>query len=391
MRRHRGQIIPRGENCFLIRVFQGYEQDETGKCRRKYHSETYHGPLKQAERHLTKILREMDQGTFTEPSRETLNHYLDRWLAVAAKPRVSGSTYHDYEWLLKTYVRPVLGQRRLSQVKPLDVQTLYTKMQEQGLSARTIRYTHAVLRNAFAQAVKWQVLPQNPTQHVDLPGRGHKEMQCLSEVQAQRFLEAAQNDPYYPLFLLAITTGMRPGEYLALRWEDINFEAGTLSVQRTLVKRSGKHIADDSGTGWCFKEPKTSKSRRLIKLPHGVVQALRAHRTKQAEQRLSTGSAYRNLGLVFAGEEGQPLDEHNLVRRHFKPILREAGLPESVRLYDLRHTCATLLLAAGENPKIVSERLGHASVTLTLDTYSHVLPDMQQGAADKLQTMFFRK
>ena len=199
----------------------------------------------------------------------------------------------------------------------------------------------------------------------------------LTPEQVSRFLEAAKNDPWYALFLTAVTTGMRPGEYLALQWKDINFETRTLSVKRTVTPKGE------------FQEPKTARSRRSIRLLPSVIQALRSHRIHQAEWRLKQGEAYVNKDLVFASETGQPLNERNLVNRHFKPILRAAGLPETLRLYDLRHTCATLLLAAGENPKVVSERLGHASVTLTLDTYSHVLPDMQQAAADKLEALLF--
>lgn len=389
--RRRGQIEPRGDDCYRIKVFTGYEQDEMGRLKRCYHSETIHGTKKEAERRLTMLLNELDRGTFIKETKETLNQYLDRWLAVAAKPRVSPSTYADYVWLLKTYVRPVLGKKRLAQVKPVDIQALYTAMLEKGLSARTVRYTHSVLRSALGQAVRWQIIAQNPTQYVDLPRNDHKEMKCLQPLQARRFLEVAQGSPYYALFVIAITTGMRPGEYLALRWEDVNLETGTISVRRSLVTRRTKRAQGGSEPWWQFKEPKTPKSRRTIKLPPGAVQVLKAHRAAQAAQRLAAGPEWQDLDLVFAGEHGQPLDRHNLVRRHFKPLLTMAGLPDSIRLYDLRHTCATLLLAAGENPKVTSERLGHASVNMTLGTYSHVLPDMQQGAAAKLEAMLFRK
>jgi integrase len=367
-----GQIIARGERTFLVRIYMG--RDSEGK--RKYYNHTVHGNKKDAQAYLNQVLRDRDLGLFTEPSRKTLNEYLDQWLETAVKSRVRERTYEDYVTLLARYVRGPLEGRRLSQITPMEVQALYTQMTERGLSARTVRYTHGVLRDAFQQAVKWQLLPRNPAQFVDLPRQEHHEMRAFSPEQATRFLEASQGDPLYPLFLLALTTGMRPGEYLALQWKDLNFETGALSVCRTLA-RNGQ-----------FEDPKTARSRRSVTLLPTVTQALRSHRAQQAAWRLSQGPTYKNMDLVFASETGGPLNEHNLVRRHFKPILKAAGLPNA-RLYDLRHTCATLLLAAGENVKVISERLGHASVALTLDTYSHVLPGMQQAAADKLQALLF--
>jgi integrase len=175
---------------------------------------------------------------------------------------------------------------------------------------------------------------------------------------------------------------MRPEEYLGLQWKDINFERGTVTVRRALVWRR-------KGGGWILEEPKTPQSRRTIPLPVSVLRSLTEHKRKQAEERLRAGTDYQNHDFVFAGEFGTPLLTSNIFRRHFKPILTTAKLPDSIRLYDLRHTCATLLLAAGENPKVVSERLGHASIVLTLDTYSHILPTMQQAATAKLESLLF--
>ena len=228
-----------------------------------------------------------------------------------------------------------------------------------------------------------RMLYQNPASYVDLPRLKKTEMKALSPEEADRFLRAASENRWSTLFALAMTTGMRPGEYLALQWKDVDLKAGTVMVQRALVRRKDG--------GWEFAEPKTPRSRRTIPLPPSVVAALVEHKRKQAEERLAKGPEYKNQGLVFATSTGQPLDQINLSRRHFKPILKAAGLPDTFRMYGLRHTCATLLLAAGENPKVVSERLGHASITLTLDTYSHVLPSMQQGAADRLESILFNR
>jgi integrase len=256
-------------------------------------------------------------------------------------------------------------------------------MLEAGLSARTVRYTHAVLSSALKQAVKWRMISQNPASYVDLPRLKKTEMKSFSPEEAERFLEAASRERWGTLWAVALTTGLRPGEYLALRWPDVDLKAGTVTVRRALVRRK-----DGS---WGFEEPKTARSRRTVPLPPSAVKALAEHKRKQAEERLAKGPAYKNQGLVFATSTGQPLDQINLLRRHFKPILKAAELPTTFRMYDLRHSCATLLLAAGENPKVVSERLGHASVALTLDIYSHVLPSMQQQAAERLEGMLFNR
>ena len=177
---------------------------------------------------------------------------------------------------------------------------------------------------------------------------------------------------------------MRPEEYLALQWQDVDFNRGVVTVRRALVWPR-------KGAGWTFTEPKTARSRRSIPLPASVTAALASHKRQQAAERLKAGAEYQNHDLVFASQEGTPIMMRNLLRRHFKPILKRAKLPDTFRLYDLRHSCATLLLAANEHPKVVSERLGHASVTLTLDTYSHVLPTMQQAATEKLESILFEQ
>ncbi|MEW6047012.1 MAG: site-specific integrase [Bacillota bacterium] len=380
-----GQIIQRGENVFLVRVFLGRDKD--GK--RRYHNKTIHGTKKDAQRYLTAVLRERDLGTFAEPTRMTLDEYLDKWLEAAVKPRVQTRTYEDYEAILKRYVREPLGAKRLHQLMPLDIQGVYSKLLDRGLSAKTICTLHTVLRNALEQAVKWGLISQNPANRVEVPGRRHREMYAMSKDEVAAFLEAAREDRFYTLFLLAVTTGMRPGEYLALQWKDVDLEAGQLYVRRALSRRHNKQDLNTSIPAWSFKEPKTPKSRRSIRLSPTVVQALRLHKAAQAAQRLKAGATYHNLDLVFAGEDGLPLHANSLTRRHFKPILKKAGLPSKIRLYDLRHTCATLLLKARVHPKIVSELLGHSTVTQTLDIYSHVLPDMQEEVPDSMEALLF--
>ena len=383
-----GQIIKRGDNKYLVRVYLGRE---AGK--KKYHNKTINGSKKDAEKYLRKVLRERDLGEYIEPSKQLLSEYLDTWLETAVKIRVRDRTYRDYKEKVRLYIKPDLGNYNLQTLSPEHIQKLYNKMLDDGKSARTVRLTHAILKNALKQAVKWGKTNKNPADLVDLPRQERKEMKVLTPDQAAAFLDAAVFDTWKAFFSLMLSSGMRPSEALALKWSDVDFKKKRVTVCRSLTRTAGG--------GWELQEPKTSRSRRTIPLPGAVIEDLQELKQKQEKEAAErkrviqwnlkgkeTAEKYNEYGFVFAAENGEPMSDKNIYRRHFKPILRDAKLPE-VRLYDLRHTCATLLLAAGENPKIVSERLGHASITLTLDTYSHVLPDMQQAAVEKLEILLF--
>lgn len=322
-------------------------------------------------------------GTFIEPAVLAVKDYLDKWLKTAARQRLRERTYEDYHELLKRYVHPILGDKRLCDVRPLDVQNLYVSLIDRGLSECTVRYTHSILSSAFKQAMKWHMLFYNPCEAVELPRSERREMKAFGTKEAEKFLKAAKANEHGVIFAFALATGMRPEEYLALKWSDLDLQQNTAVVRRVLIRRKGG--------GWYFGEPKTSRSRRTIPLPNSLVRMLAAHRRKQIAERLKAGAAYQNNDLVFATCAGTPHNSRNLAQRQFIAILKSAKLDLDFRLYDLRHSCATLLLVAGENPKVVSERLGHASVVLTLDTYSHVLPSMQQAATEKLEKMLFRR
>jgi len=363
-----GSIIERGKNKYLVRIYMGLGPN--GK--RQYHNKTIHGNKKDAEKYRNKVLREKDTQTFVEPTRQFYSEYLDTWLETAVKIRVRERTYRDYSEKVRLYIKPFLGDIRLPDLAPEHIQALYNDMLESGKSARTVRLTHTILKNALTQAVKWGKITRNPAELVEQPRQDRKEMKCLTPDQAAKFMEVAIYSPWKAFFSLLLASGMRPGEALGLKWTDIDFEKKRVTVNRSLTRKKGG--------GYELQEPKTARSRRTIPLPATVIGDLRDHKQEQKVVKID--------GFVFAAENGEPMSDKNLFRRHFKPLLKEAGLP-GIRLYDLRHSCATLLLAAGENPKVVSERLGHASITLTLDTYSHVLPDMQEAAAEKLEGLLF--
>lgn len=375
-----GQIIEKGERRYLVRLYNG--RDQHGK--KIYYSKLIHGTRTDAERFLRGLLRDKDLGVFVAPSPLSFNEYLDYWLKNSAKQKLSERTYEGYAYLLDRHVRPALGVKKLSGLQPLELQQLYTGLREGGLSPRTIQLVHTIISSSLKQAVKWRMLMHNPAQAVDRPKQIRKEMAALSPEQAAQFLNTARDDRYYILFSIALDTGARPSELLALQWKDIDFEQGLVTIRRTLdYPESGER-------DFKFIEPKTSKSRRSIKISQTNLNNLREHRKVQSEGRLKKGPKWQNLDLIFCTSEGKPLQRRNILRRHLRPILKKAELPETLNLYSLRHTCATLLLGANVNPKIVSERLGHASIVLTLDTYSHVLPNMQQVASENLERILFQ-
>ena len=375
----RGQIIEKGKDKWLVRIFRG--RDEKGV--KLYFNKVINGKKSVAQKYLTGKLREKDLGVFIESSRQTLKEHLNNWLKMI-RTRVAEQTYNSYETLLRVHIHGRIGQIRLSEIKIHDVQKVYAEMQLAGLSARTVRYAHTVLSMALKKAVELNYIVKNPCDFAELPKQVKEETKAFSPEQASLFLHHSKNNKHGLIFEFALMTGMRPEEYLALRWSDIDFSREIVKVQRALVW--------SKGGGFQFGEPKTKKSRRSIPLSKSMFAKLKTHRKKQLEYRFGLGQAYHNLDLVFASEVGNPLHYRNITQRHYEKILENAGLSEEgFVLYSLRHSCATLLLSTGENPKIVAERLGHTSVKMTLDTYSHVLPDMQKGASDKLDALLYRK
>jgi len=385
MTRRSGQIKARGPGRWLVSVYVG--RDGSGKRTDK--TRTVRGTKREAERVLREMLRRKDAGEPLEPTRITVGEYLDRWLEAAAGPRVRPRTFEGYRYLLARHVRPRLGRERLAAVTPLRLQEFYGALREAGCSADAIRKTHGVLRAAFRQAVRWRLLPASPTADVEVPKWRRRQMRALAPEEAERFRQAAAAHPEGLLFLFLLATGMRPEEALGLRWQDVDLEGARVRVVQ-VVERIPRPKGE-AGPRWTFAEPKTAGSRRTVPLPRTLARLLAEHRRRQAAGRLRRGPYWQDHDLVFPGQLGQPLDWHNVSQRAFHAIRRAAGLAEGLRPYDLRHTTATLLLAAGESPKVVAERLGHSTTTLTLDTYAHVLPTMQERATERLEAMLFGK
>jgi integrase len=402
--RRQGSIRQRGSS-FEVRVFLGYETDPiTGKRSRRNHTRTF-DTLEKARKYLNEKLGEKDTGTFIEPSKESLLAYLTRWLDGRQElKKITARTRCDYAALIERYIKPAFEGLKLSEVTAVAVEALYTHMSAPreagglGLSAATVNHVHAILHGAFKKAVKQRLIPYNPAAATERPEVKRKQYTALTDRQVAALWQAARSwpgdpaviekngsdprtgerDRHYALFVVLAMCGLRPGEAYALRWSDLDLDEGLLHVRRTLVNRSsiGKH----------FEVPKTQKSARTLDLPSLVVEALKEHRKLQAAERLKAGTAWQDGDLVFCTTSGTPLEHQNVVNRHFKPLLRMAGLPP-VRLYDLRHSYASLRHKAGHSLLQVSRGLGHSTIKLTGDTYSHLFREEERQAAADLDRL----
>ncbi len=330
---------------------------------------------KEAAEKLAKALSDGATGIFYDDENLTVEEFLDRWLKGSVRGTVRQSTYDRDTNLVKNHLTPALGRIKLKKLSPAHVQAFYRDRLDHGLSPSTVHKLHAILHKALARAVVWHMVPRNVTDAVEPPQPAPKEMRPLSPDEARRFLDTASGERLEALYVLAITTGMRQGELLALRWQDVDLENASLSVRRTLTRDGGRVV---------MGEPKTKKSRRSIHLTPRAVDALRRHLEQQLRDVEVLGDQYVDRGLVFATDTGGPISPSNLRKRSFMKLLAKAKLPH-IRFHDLRHTCATLLLSKGTHPKFVQELLGHATVAITLDTYSHIIPGMGEQTATAME------
>lgn len=369
----RGHIRKRG-NTYSIVVDLG-KDPITGKRKQKWFSG--YKRKKDAEKALSDIISKIENGQYFEAKNITLKEYLDHWLETYAKVNVAPRTYTRYTEFANN-ISSYIGTIKLDKLKPALIQKYYSTLIEEGrLSKSTILKIHRMLHLALKHAVNWQVIPYNPTDAVTPPRPEKPEMKVWDIDTANRFLKEIKDTVMYIPVMLALQTGMRQGEICALKWENVNFRTGFISVVNTMQRINGQLT---------LKQPKTAKSIRSIALLDTTVSELKKHWKKQAELRLLFGQDYNDNGFVCCWEDGRPLDP-NYVSKKFNKLVRELDFP-IIRFHDLRHTHATLLLEQGVNPKIVSERLGHSQIGITLDTYSHVLPHIQKEAVKKLDNMF---
>jgi integrase len=377
----RGSVLKRGPTWSYV-MYLGRD-DQTGKKQQKWVGGFRTKKL--AENALTEALERLRTGTWTDPGRQTVGEYLQGWL-TSVTPSLRPTTAASYRWVIETWVEPRIGKVRLGALTPARLSALYgdllangrTRGDGGGLAPRSVAYTHRILTHALKDAAAWGLLARNPAAVVDPPRASGPEMKVWSAPQVKKFLAYVSDDRLYAMWAILLTTGLRRGEVVGLRWEDVDLRRGTLAIAQTRV--SVGYAVETSA-------PKTARGRRSVSIDPITIRALKAWKTRQDDERRTFGELWHDSGAVFTVEDGSAIHPET-VSAWFKRLTAAAGLPE-IRLHDARHTAATLALAAGIHPKVVSERLGHASISITMDTYSHVVEGMQEEAAKKMASLVY--
>jgi integrase len=355
-------------------VFLGYRD---GKPHRKYVTRRTRA-LVAAE--IGRLLEAQRQGQVITTGGMTVGEWLTTYLEQVAKPQVRPRTYDRYRSDIDGHIVPAIGRHRLDKLRPAHLVALYNTRAAEGLSGASLRHMHAVIRRALNVAVKWQLIAVNPAVLVDAPRAGQHEITPLSAAEAQGLIKAAVGDRMEARWLVGLALVLRQGEALGLWWDDLDLDAGLLRVRRALQRQHGG--------GLVFAEPKTQRSKRTIPLPAQLADVLRQHRVRQEQERITAGSLWQDSPCVFTTPIGTPVDPRNDFRE-FKKLLDRGSLP-SVRLHDLRHTAASLLLAQNVPARVVMEILGHSQIALTMNTYSHVAPEVSREAADRMARLLWQ-
>lgn len=379
----KGSIIKRGDSWRIA-----YDLPREPGEPRKQKFVTFRGSYKEAEAKLREILRQIDTNTYVDPGKMTLGEFLQRWLEDYCKPNLRQTTVDGYAVIIKKHLIPSLGHIKLAKLRPMHIQEYYTKAMRSGradgkgkeLSPTTVLHHHRLLHRALATAVKWQLLARNICDAVDPPRAKRYNARVYDEVAVARLLELSKGTLLYMPILLTLATGLRRGEVLALRWSDFDQERKLITVDEALLNTS---------TGPEFNDTKTDESRRMVTLPETIVQELEAHRERQEADRKSAGEFWVESDLICCREDGRQWHPGTF-SDSFNRLLKKHELPH-IRFHDLRHTHASLLLRQGIHPKVVSERLGHSRIGITMDLYSHVLPGMQDEVAKQLDEKLFKK
>ncbi len=339
---------------------------------RRQTSVTVHGAKRDAQVKLRELLGEVDRGDHVAPSQLSVGAYLERWMANYVRTNTSLRTQDGYVGIINRYLLPELGGMKLRDLHPDQIQGLYAQMGRRGLSSTTIRHTHTVLSAALKRAVKWRLIARNVCEAVDAPRTAPTKMRALTVAEAGLFIHAALDSKFHPVYVVLLYTGLRRSEVLALEWANIDLEGNSVQIVGGLHRIAHR--------GLVMLPTKSDHSRRRVSIPVEAVDALKAVRARQAESRLALGSAWQKSDLVFTLGDGRPVDPGWLTKDFAK--VRDRAQLDGTRLHDLRHTHASLMLMQGVHPKVVSERLGHASTQITMDIYSHVLPGIQDEAAE---------
>lgn len=361
-------------------VTVGYNPD-TGTPKRQY----FYGNTKaEVLEKMNAVKADIQKGTYIEPNKITVAQRMDIWINNYMRHTLRAKTWDNYNTQINKHIIPALGHLKLTQVKTVNIQKLYNDKlsggradgKQGGLSPKSIRYIHTVIHSSFQQAYRERLININPADAARLPRLIKSEMRTLDIDGMKKFLSAAKTSKHYASYVLELSTGLRRGELLGLRWKDIDLQAGTVSVVQNLVR---------TNNGLIFQEPKTKLSQRTINIPDNVVKGLKVHKAKQSQEKLLLGQDYRNNDLVFCNELGDPLDPRSYTR-HFERIIERAGI-EKMCFHDLRHTFATISLQEGLPMNYIQETLGHYSPAFTMSAYQHVTTKMKNNAIDKIGTL----
>jgi integrase len=365
-----GSVWLRADGRWCGAINLGWEH---GKRRRKYF---YGQTAEQVQAAILRARADLAQGLPVVAERQTVEEFLGRWLEDSVKPSVRPLTYEQYRQHVKLYLAPLLGRHQLAKLAPQHVRAFIKRKLADGLSPRTVQLSLVILRRALGQAVKDGLVGRNVAKLADPPRWKRPEIKPWEPAEAARFLDAIRTERLEAAYLLALSLGLRRGEVLGLRWSDVDLEGKTVTISQALARVGGKLE---------FIEPKSRQSRRTVPIHDGLVAALRNHRRRQFEERLAAGSRWHDGGLVFTTGIGTPLEPRAL-NEDFERVVMAAGL-RRIRLHDLRHSCATFLLAQGVHPRVVMELLGHSQISLTMETYSHVLPDAMREAIGRMEAL----
>ena len=361
---------------YQVTVEGGYDE-LTGKRIRAY--KTVKGSKKEAKSVMHKMITELEQGITTKRTDKTIGQWMDEWID-SYLPNVEETTRVGYKSKIRCYIKPAIGDILIQSLRAEHVQRMVNDMIAKGLSPKNIRDTFNNVNAAMKLAVKIRLIPYNPCEGVSLPKRKRYKAEVYSPKMMYSLLDEAKDTDMYLPILILLTVGLRRGELLALRWEDIDFKKNILKVRRNMVRGEN---------GFIIKAPKTESGIRDIHLGDDVMKELELAKKEYTKDMLSYGAGFQNLGFVIRQEDGSPLKPDSMTRKWTR-FLESRGLPR-IRLHDLRHSNATALIQAGVNPRVVQQRLGHSDVNITLNTYTHVLPEMDEEAAAKLDSIVLHR
>jgi len=372
-----GSVFQRKDGRWAAKITTGFDPLTGKQMVKTLYADSQKDAIKKREDYLVAV----KTGTYTDPTKATLEDYTNRWLDLYVKPKVRESTFTKYKTYARANIFPVLGKVEIQKITSDMLQNFYNEKAKTH-SSSTIAILHQLISGCLKHAVRQKVLPFNPAELTQRPAVKHKEVMPFDKAELDKFLETAKDDYLYSYFFTMLYTGVRRGELCALRWKDVNFKAGVI-----IVRESVNRIETYEGkTKLAFAGPKTENSKREIPLPAEVIQVLKAHKVKQNEQRLFYGDKYQDNDLVFARPTGQPMEPRNVLKR-LKNILKRAGLREEVRVHTIRHTFGTMLGQAQEPAKNIQVLMGHADIRTTIGTYCHATLEDRRRTVDRLAAL----